>query len=79
MAESRPPLAAALRTAALFDGDVEPAGALAVLVTSSSVDGVPSRERRLEIARVARAHGFTHVALEVAPERESGARPPANA
>jgi hypothetical protein len=71
-------LAGALRAAALFDGAVEPAGALAVLVPARGADGAPSRECRLEIARIARAHGFTHVAIEVAPVIDGHAHSPAD-
>jgi len=69
-------LSDALRAAALFDGEVEAAGALAVLVPRRGDEPAPARERRLEIARVARAHGFTHVALEVAPVSDLAARRP---
>jgi hypothetical protein len=44
--------------------DVEVSGSLAILVPRVGARW-PDRPLRLEVTRVARAHGFTHVALEV--------------
>jgi hypothetical protein len=59
-------LGAALATLGL-PCDVEASGHLAILVPRP---GAPWLDRalRLEVTRVARVHGFTHVALEVTPE-----------
>jgi hypothetical protein len=57
-------LRASLAAAGLFTGEVEAAGALALLWPSPGT-AAPDRAARLAVTRLAREHGFTHVALEI--------------
>lgn len=48
-----------------FPCAVEARGTLAVLVPAAGVGAFADRDGRAEIVRMAREHGFTHVALEL--------------
>lgn len=64
-------LAEALRTNDLIC-DVEERDALAVLRGCESTGALWSPERRQMVLRLAREHGFTHVAVELSPEPAGG-------
>ncbi len=73
--ESRAALRAALREAGL-DCDVESRDALAILVgTATFAASLASPERRALALRLAREHGFTHVAVELSSGATGAALP----
>ncbi len=63
---SAPALEAALRAHGLAC-EVEPRETLAVLVPCRTTLDLATAERRALAIRLAREHGFTHVAVELAP------------
>lgn len=53
-----------------LDGVVEARGGLAVLIPRESASDFAMSERRDLALRLAREHGFTHLAVELAPARD---------
>jgi hypothetical protein len=50
---------------------VDPRGTLAVLVSDPELAGLADPLTRATVVRLARDHGFTHIAVELSPRRES--------
>jgi hypothetical protein len=67
------PSAGALATALAAEGlscDVEVRGRLAVLLPGADAGALADPARRRRAAALAAAHGFSHVALELAPAED---------